>query len=401
MLFAIYHALRNIVFRKKQTLKKIFFVGFSLFILFFCIGFINGTGVQMKESLRYSDGDITISSRYQEKDISDISKVVHTDCEKSAVICDGFTLNALLTSDSGYSSATVNGVENNFFPLFEKSIGWITQPVNQFECGGCIIDIKTASVLKVSAGDYITVRYTADDGFMNTIQLLVKGIYIGNQWLYDNVIFVNSLDIQNLLMEEKINCVKVYFNKAQTDVALHEISNTYNKRFFSDVFVKTRTDLQKSWAYQIFLYYRIFLTVVVTIILILLVMIMVLSVKHIYFMEFRKRRKELSTLLAFGMNNTEILFSVFIEAVIFFAGSLCLSGILYKFIQKILSLIHINSLAGQDFVALLGGNSVVISCPKTSIVLLSTIVLVIVLSSSILGAKNYLFKHIKDIITKE
>ncbi len=401
MLFEIKSAGRNIRIRKYQTLKKIFFVGTSLLVVFLCIGLLNGTGVQMKDYLGFMQGDVYIESRYPEKDISPISEIVHEEYDAKAIVCDSYSLNALLSSSSSYVNASVQGVQNSFYPLFEKTIGWIVEPEDGFSRGYCVIDIRTATILKVTTGDSITIQYTAEDGFMNTLQLMVAGIYIGNQYLYDNVVFINFEDMHDLILEKSINSVKLYLNEELDDVSLHEISNAYNMAFFVDAFVNSRTDFQETYAYAIFFYYRIFLIVVMSIILFLLVIIMALSMKHIYFMEFRKRRNELATLLAFGMNPSGILLTVFFESLIVFFASLVTAGVFYKIIRFLLSLIHINTLSGQDFVALLGGNSVVIVCTASSVLLFSLLILIIVLVSSINGAKNYLSMHIKDIISSE
>lgn len=401
MIFEVKSACRSIIIRKNQTMKKVSFIGISILVVFLGIGLLNGTGVQMERCLGFMQGDVYIDSKYQERDISYVSRKVHEDHDEDGIVCDSYKLNALLASSTSYSSATVNGVTNTFYPLFEKTIGWIEEPDDKFSRGYGVIDIKTATILNVSKGDFITIKYTAEDGFMNTLQVMVDGIYIGNQYMYDNVLFINLDDMHDLILEDSINSVKLYLNETLDDAPLHEISNAYKLSFFEDAEVKSRTDFQESYAYSIFSYYRIFLTVVMSMILFLLVVILALSMKHLYFMEFRKRRNELATLLAFGMYPSGILLTVFFETIFVFFISLSSAGILYKLIRFLLSLIHIKSLSGQDFVALLGGNSVTIISVFSSVVVMSVVVFVIALVSSISGARSYLLKHIKDIITSE
>lgn len=393
--------LRNIFLRKKSSMKKIGFISVSLLVIFFCIGLINGTGYQMEKSIRYSKGDIDITSRITDKNISEIiNNRIITNSENNTVI-NNVTINTLLISDKSYCNTIVTGTEESYFSLFENTVGWVEEPDTRFERGYCIIDVKTAKTLKVKKGDLLTIQYNDESGFMNTLQLCIDGIYIGNQWLYDYHIYTNLLDIQDLLISDIVNEIKIYYADNKSDVELHEISNLLKSEYYTIAEITTKADLDNEWSYTMFKYYRIFLIIIVVIILSLLFVIMSFSIKHIYFMEFNNRRSEIATLLSFGMKNNEILFSVFLETFFIYICSLCVSGIFYKVLQLLLSLIKITSISKQDFVALLGGNSVVINCAVGSLLIFILVVFLVVAVFSLKGAKNYISMHIKDIISGE
>ena len=112
-----------------------------------------------------------------------------------------------------------------------------------------------------------------------------------------------------------------------------------------------------------FFYYRIFLIVIIILIILLIIILISLSIKHIYFMEFRNRRHEISTQMAFGMDSKSMILIVFFETFFLFIVSTFIAIILYFILQVLLGLFTITSLNYQDFVALLGGNKIVISCP--------------------------------------
>jgi ABC-type lipoprotein release transport system permease subunit len=401
MKFEFYSAKKNLRIRKKQTLRKVIYTTFSLYIIYLCIGLIFGTGAQMDSCLENYQGDIYFASRQVEKDITDIYTVVSDDLKDRASFYREISLSTTIISNKGYSNIILNGVEESFSERFQKTIGWIQKPDFPFLPGTCILDVKTAEILKVETGDYITISYTADDGFMNTIQLLVNGIYIGNEYLYNQTVFTNIQDIEELLLNKLTNRIKVYFNNEIDDVSLHEIVSKYNLSYFQTTLINCRTDYRESTEYMIFSYYRIFLVIVIIILIVILFVILTLSIKHLYFMEFRKRRNEISTLMAFGVQAKSVIKTVFIETVMYFIFSSIIGFFFFVLSKNILSRIKITSIRYQSFVALLGGNSIILKCSQPSFLIISLIVFAVVLISALTGVKKYFSMHIKDIISGE
>ncbi|BDC94497.1 FtsX-like permease family protein [Treponema bryantii] len=401
MLFEISTSVRNIRVRRKDMLKKVWFIFPSIIIFLLSIGLIIGAGNQMLECLNNYQGDIYINSKYTEGDISEVVIDSNNNLSSRSEIYKECTLPVILSSLESYSNALCKGIEKSYFPKFEKTIGWVEKPAEILSRGSCLIDVKTASILKTKVGDYITIQYTADDGFMNTLRVVISGIYIGNPYLYDNVIFIPYEDSCEIVLNEIATDIKIYFESTISDVELHDIAHDFEKKYVKTTNISTRTDFENDNSYLMFSYYRIFLIVVMIFIIMIIAVILFLSIKHMYFMEFRKRRSELSTYLAFGMQPKEILLIVFFETCFFYILSIVLAIIFFNVFKYLLSFVHIKSIAHLDFVSLLGGNTIIINCPVHLMICVICITFFFVLLSSLQGANKYLKMHIKDIISSE
>lgn len=399
MLFTFSWACKNLLSNRKRTLKKLGFMTMAITMVFACLGLLRGSDRQMAHSMRYSYGDLWASARTPSVDLREIAAEVEGRAGESGRVFREFRKEGRLLGPAGYASASLHGVEPDFVPFFEKSVGWNRKPDKDLERGQVFLDARIAHALRVDYGDQVTVRIQSDDGFVNADQFDVAGVFMGNPWLFDNLALLHVDDMRALFLQEgAVNRITVF---AAPGEDLRKLKSDMDIKHSRKALFATLEDLGGDIVVMVFGYYRAFLLFVIAAIVVTFSFILYFAMQNVYFMEYRARRKELATMLTFGMRPGSLLAVVGWETAISFVCSIGLSAIVLACVDVALGIARFTRLDQQQIVALLGGNRIVLEYEPLSLAVVGCALAFICLHSATRSAGNYLRLHVREIITSE
>lgn len=400
MLFHIRWAVKNLLSDKKRTAKKMAFMVLAVSMILACIALLNGSSRQMRESLYYSLGDIRAEARTKKGNIVEVRKDMQELFKGRGVLFQEYHQNGQLIGPAGYASARIRGVEPAYMSYFSRTIGWNEALKGEFKRGSILLEAGLAAKVQAHKGDSVSIRIRAEEGFVNANQFKVAGIYMGNPWLYKNTVLLRIEDVRELFSkDDAVNTLTgFFFNKKQSG-ELRTLVSPLDIKYSRIALFSTRTDMENSNVVMVFGYYRAFMIFILSIVILTFIIILYFSIQNIYFVEYRTRRKELATLLTFGMKPGSLMVVVFFETLLVFLVSLLFSFIILFALGGALSLFKITDISYQQAVVLLGGNSIVLSYVPLNLAVFSVLIFLITVRSSLRGAKSYLKMHIREIIT--
>lgn len=372
----------------------------SISMVLFCFALLDGSNQQIKENLYYSFGDLSAKSHRETIDISPILYEMQDIFNENGVVFSEYAYTANFVGSGGYAYGDLRGVEPEYVPYFAHTIGWNKVPDGDLKLGEIYLEAALAMSLNVQKGDSVSVRIQSDDGFINANQFTVAGIFMGNPWLYVNVALLHIDDMRELMLDDLIVSDFIgFFNTSPSDSEITSAQSVLTKKHSMLAKFSSRSDMDDNYIMEIFGYYRIFLVFILSMVIMTFIIILYFSLLNIYFIEFRSRRNELSTMLTFGMKPFTLLAVVVWETILAMSVSVVVSfGVLWL-VKMGLGFFVIDDLANQQIVALLGGNRIMLGFEPFSILIAIGSTVLLTVQSSLKGAKTYLKMHIREILS--
>lgn len=403
-MFWLKWAYKNLVINKKRTAGLLIFISSILIIFIVDLMFIEGTSSQMKESIRNNRGDLNSFARGLNHSVSPVYKYLNQKYKK--LIEDNIKIydkNVQLIGTINYSNGRVIGTESKYLKYLARNVSWeenLKQNLNQ---GTTIVESNLAKRLNLKRGDYLTVQIRTEVGMINTLSVVVDGIFIGSNLLYKDIIFINLEDMNQLFLEkDHFNEVRTYFKPGVTDAEITNVLKDLTKKFFTLAVIESlRLDPTKESVFYTFGYYRYFTVFIFYMLNTVFIFVLYFAVQNIFFMNFRKRRQEISTLLTFGLKPSRLKSIVLWEASIIFAVSFLIAVILSQGIINILRNFSINDPSISDIIVALGGPRLCFANNHQSVLILLGITFLVVIYSSYKSLNSYLKMEIHEIISKE
>lgn len=401
MVLWIKMAFKKLINNKRKTVNKVLFFGTIFSIVFSLNMFLHGTQKQMNSANKNSNGDVKFLNKKEKDSLIDTYNYVKDKYgDELEGILPGLTLEADINSSSSYVKGKCIGATEDFYNYISDGLGWIQESKNPLKAGYAILEASLAQTLNVNNGDYITLRYVEDEsGAINTADIEVDGIFTGNKLIYENTIITNIEDLRLLKMEDgAINRLRLYFTNTNEE-RMRSVAGNIKKENFRSVKVESATLDPEGGIMGIFSYYKMLIGFILSMIIFIFIIILNFSNQNIFFMEFRSRKAEISTLLTYGIKIREIRLIVLFETLFVFLFSLVISLLLVNGIIGALSFIEMNTMSLSDIITVIGGPKLIFSFNSRDISLLTGILLAIFIYSGQKGAGNYLKMEIKEIIT--
>lgn len=400
MFFHIRWAIKNLLVNRKRSLKKLGFMTMAITMVLFCFALLDGSSKQMKENLYYSFGDLSAKSHRETIDIAPVLPDMQAIISGKGSIFSEYTHSGNFVGSGGYAYGDLRGVEPGYLSYFNRTIGWNEAPDGELKLGEMYLEAAMAMKLQLKKGDSVSVRIESEDGFINANQYTVAGIFMGNPWLYENLALFHIDDMRELMLDDTITSdIITYYDESPSDSELTSLKGSLSKKYSLLAQFFTRRDMESNFVMQIFGYYRIFLVFILSMIIITFVIILYFSLQNIYYIEFRSRRNELSTMLTFGMKPITLLSVVIWETILAMCVSVIVSFGILLIVKQCLGVFIIDDLASQQLVALLGGNKILLRFKSSSMLISIGVIVFITIRASLKGSKTYLKMHIREIIS--
>lgn len=402
-MFWIKWAYKNLTANKRRTIGIISLIATVLIIVVVDLMFLEGTKQQMVESIRNNRGDISAVRRGVNGDLQPVFKELDQHKKRHLIETNIriYKKKAQLIGNQGYSEGTVIGTDPVYLKYLNRNVSWLAKQDNNLKEGTAIIEATLADKLNLIKGDYLTIQIHTEEGMINTLQVLVDGIFIGSNIIYGDTLFINIKD-QNLLFmqENQLNEIRVFYKKNVTDDALVKILGNLSHNFFKlATFESPRLDPMTDYVFQIFIYYRYLLIFLFFLLNTVFVIILYFAIQNLFFMMFRERRQEISTLLTYGMKPALIKLVVFWETLFVFLTAICCAAVLSAILVLILRNVTITNPNIADLIIALGGPRLNFTTNTGFVPWMVGFLLLTTLYSSYRGTNAYLKMEIREIIS--
>jgi ABC-type antimicrobial peptide transport system permease subunit len=310
--------------------------------------------------------------------------------------------NSQIFSAVGYAEGWVLGTEPEYLKYLNRDVSWPVKYRKNLKAGTALIENGLAQKLNVKQGDYITVKVKADTGMINTIQVMIDGIFVGSNLLYGDAVYINLKDQNQLWLtghSADFNEMRLFFKPTVSDRDLRTILQDIMMHF-SMYITCPRLYPMKEAVFVTFKDYRYLLIFLFAILNSVFLIILYFAIQNIFFMTFRQRREELATLLTYGMKPFRIQQIGLWEANILFGAALTLSAPLSALITQFVHQFEITDSSLAELIIVIGGPRISFSFNWVTIPALIAVLWVITLISAYKGAHRYLKMEIREITSK-
>lgn len=395
-------ALKNLYLNIGRSTRVFLLIFFFLSIILCNLTLLEGANRQMLDSIRNNQGDFYALSKNPVINLEEAHGLILSEIEG---YLDGsvqiFTNFGNVVSSQSYGECTLNGVSGSFLEYLDKNVSWLEPPSGPLQDGKCFLDFNQANSLGLKKNDFLTVQINTQNGMINTVSLQVDGIFLGSNLLYNNVLYLSLTDMQNLfLLPGFFNQVKYYLNERKSELNLSALQSSLKKRlYFSSSLVFPILNPHDDLVFSVFVYYRLFLSIVFILMNIVFLIILFFSIQNIYYMDFRARRAEISTLLTYGMKPITLYSIVFFESLIIFVLSYLISALAVFTLTGILGGIYITDPNIADLIIALGGPRLTFRATAGTILAITLIVSILSISSTVFGVRRFLKLQIREIIS--
>lgn len=396
-------AFKKLQNNRKKTMIKVLFLGSLYAIIFTLAMFLAGSEEQMSLIYRKFSGDVKFTDKNEDTSIKEVLDFIDSNFDsKLEVVIPGITMTTEVSSSSSYIDTRCIGVTKDFYKYVNNSVGWISKGLNILEPGYVSIEAQLAKSLNVKKGDILTIKYSGTEEYemINTVDVEIDGIYIGSKLIYENSLLLSLEDMVYLTMDDNyLNTIRLYFKNDIDLEQMREITSIIKKSFSKIISVESATLDPTGGVMGIFKYYKMLLTFILGLIIIIFIIILNFSNQNIFFMEFRGRKAELSTLLTYGIKRGELKIILFFESLYLFVFSIIYSVLLSFGIVNILKSFEVNSLGMGDIITAIGGPQLIFILNTNNIVFIMVLLLIITIYSAQKGANSYIKMEVREIIT--
>jgi ABC-type lipoprotein release transport system permease subunit len=409
-MFNLKWAFKNLIANRRRTGRIIGFLAVILTIMIVNLLFLDGANTQMKVSLCNNKGDLYFWF-WPGSDPNPVFRYLehyHTKLDNKIKFLSPYDRNPNLRkysqifSAAGYAEGWVLGTEPDYLRFLDRDVSWPVKYRGNLKEGTALIESGLAQKLNVKRGDYITCKIKTDTGMVNTLQVMVDGIFVGSNLLFGDVIYINRKD-QNLLWltgnKADYNEMRVYFKPTVGDQELQTILRNIMGKF-SMYIACPRLNPSKEAVFATFKYYRYLLILLFALLNTVFLIILYFAIQNIFFMTFRQRREELSTLLTYGMKPFRIQRIGLWEANLMFGSALILAIPFSVLITQFIHKFEITDSSLAELIIVIGGPRISFSFNWVTVPLLIVVLWVITLISAYKGAHSYLKMEIREITSK-
>lgn len=351
-------ALRSLLFRKKQYLSLIlvclFGVGISLFCLFLVDGMLEA--LQYKAKIYYG-GDLQIMGEHADMSIRNPDSVINelkTVFPEDAVIAKRFDFDAEYAAfyfeGTGVRQRVIKGIDfNNEKQLFSNwnfSSGGIEEMAGT---NGVLLSEPIAKMLEVKVGDEITFMLRNTRNQINTIPLIVKGIFKDSSLfgMYTSYMDIDTLKKAYGYNSAWCNRICIFFpNKSPSEQEIVSYHSALEQKFRMYPLVENKQKFYDDrYKIEMPTYCLIKLSanlqdvqilidamkLISAFVIIMLVIIIVAGISSTFRVIVMKRINEIGIYKAIGIKRTKITGMLLCES-----GLLVLSGCIFGFIFSLI-----------------------------------------------------------------
>lgn len=393
---------KNIISNPKRALEKALFITLALTVVLMGLMFLEGTNAQMKEALRNNRGDLVAYARGVDMNVMPVYQEF---ARHHAGLLEAnlrfYEEYVELLGRGGYAGGLVSGAEPAFLPYLHQTVGWQERPEEDLREGTALVESSLAGRLQVNKGDYLTIRARTEEGMLNTLTVVVDGIFLGSQLIYENMMYINIKDQELLFMtQDHANWVRAYFKPQVSDDELITVVQELSRRFFrTALFTAFRLDPTQDFIFQEFQYYRLLVVLLFTIVNLVFFVILYFAVQNSFFLSYRARRQEISTLLTYGMKPVGVRKIAFYEAVLLFVVALALAAGASWVAIKVSGRFTITNPKIADLLTVIGGPHLRFVPVLAKLLPAIGFFFVVTLYAAYRGVNTYLQMEIREIIT--
>ena len=418
MMYQAKLALRSLIYRKKQYVSLFLVCMFGVAVSLASIAVSTGMMRSLRQKARiYYGGDfaLTCSSKdarlaiygYEEK-----CDAVRDALPPDAVVTPRFALDGRVGSFyfEGVQALqqTINGIRiENEAPLL-SSLFFVEGGVDEMmgHRNGVLVSAPVARMLGVHVGDEITFQLVTNDGFVNTVQIEVRGIFQDSSVFgaYTSYMDFDFLKEARVFPENYANRICVIFperkltekNLREFYGSLSRVLNMYRWVDDKDEFFDAESFDSETWGFiplsanlnevEIM---GLATDAVTTFIIVILTIIIITGIGSTYRVLIMKRITEIGVYMAVGMKKRSIVGALLLESLVLLLAG-CLGGIvLADLFCSVLSLFDFSFIPSFDMF-LERGNL----CPRPDVIK-SVAVIVSVVAVTLLAVLYATVKSIR------
>ncbi len=409
-MFNLKWAVKNLIANKRRTIGIISFITAILIIMAANLMFIEGANAQMKAALRNNKGDLYFwsdqnldqASRYLDRHYGAKTE------SKIRFLCPyegspNAPKYSQVYSPSEYAEAWIVGTEPEYLKYLDRNVSWPVKYSQNLGEGTALVEISLAQKLNVKKGDYITFKAKNGQGMINTLPVMVDGIFVGSGLIFGNVIYINLKDQNELWLtgrDADYNELRLYFKPSVTDQDLKKIQGNIMINYYDLYITSPRLFPFREGAFIIFKYFRYLLIFLFTLLDAVFIIMLYFAIQNIYFMAFRRRRQELATLLTYGMKPFRIQKIGLWEANLMFGAAFILAVPFTALLTQLIHKFEITNSSVALLIMVIGGPRISFAFNWATIPALIAGLWIITLISAYKGAHTYLKMEISEITAK-
>ncbi len=389
-------AWRNLTRGGAKSIRLALFLSLVCGGLFLFLGLFKGTEKQIWRTLRSFEGDVVISSRIKDNDISFLRESL-SNCKCASSIkamVDVFSLPGVLAvGNNSFSSVTLVGLRGEYFSLLDTAIEWKEGKPGDPEKGEVVLEYDLARRLGLHAGDSVMLQWHAKEGSINTARLVVRSIFYGNKYEVWNQIYTSMENVQFLTRQERVSSIRLYLDTASDEVldTIVSVVSPYQSKV--DLGILSRDARTMSDFAAIFDLFHLFFGLFVWMFLIVLLIVLCFGLQNAVFLRFNERKAEISTLVTYGMSGFRLFEVAFWEMALLLVASLVVGWGFACIMGHIIELIPVIQVS-SEMVVVVGGPRFVVSWGQNEVILVLCFVVGVLLIATALAVRRYLSREV-------
>ncbi len=319
-IFYIKWAFKRLIRSRKRSLRIVAFLGISAGILFLFLSFRQGAKDQIDSTIKKVYGDIRVTARGEES-LKEVKRYIQnkygSPLKKSV---SQLSLDKCkLTGSGNYRETTITGVDENYFQWLGDSIYWKSGGPpgsggkTSKERVDAVLENSYASKLNLGFGDKLTISYETENGEIQELQTRISGVFIGNRFQQSGKLFLPLNRVQDLMeREEVIDLIKVIL-KRPTDNKLQRITSEISDRYRMKASISVRKWESKLNYGTVFSSVWALMGSILVLTALAILIVLSLGVYDTFYLDFRSRTEEISTLLTYGIGHGKLYLLTFLE----------------------------------------------------------------------------------------
>lgn len=383
-----------------RTIRNIFFIALVTSIVFLLFAFRQGAQEQMEASVRTNYGDIEITSRERETSLEEVEAYIKKEYSgiMETLLPELWLNNVLINHGTANEFGRISGISASFFEIMEDHIYWVEgEPFQADSSSEAVIETSFAEQLNIGVGDVVTVRYTTQEGAINTARFIISGIFTGIADLHGGGLFTSleAARFLSLLEGNWSNQIKFYLYDAD-DALLLQVYDDLSEKFAGKVRINVFEWRDEVGFAQIFRMVWMLMLLLLSLVSAVILIVLYFAVYNNFYMSFYSRTKEIASLLTFGMKHSSLYLRSFFEGLIIMIAGIGIGFIFALFFSSIFESITYSG-SMETYVMVLGGPYLRFSFIAKEVLLISLFLGFTGLWASFKSLHNYLKLEVREI----
>ncbi len=407
--FELRLALNKLWINRRRMPGKTMYFSLIFSAIFTNLLFLAGSDSQMLGAIRSIKGDASCQARTSGGKIAKIADVAADIRNRYSGRLEDlqamFITQVQLEGERAMAGALCHGTDASFYNHLEKSVSWRKGAAPQeymslgIGLGGIFLEASVADAVFAVPGDMITVKYSQpESGRANSVQLQVKGVFVGSGLLFKGQAFIDIRDMRELILERNaVSELRLYFENPDQD-AMRTVLRGINADWGETVSMESFTLDPLGGVFGLYKYYNILLLFVLWSLTIIFFVIMNYSNQNVFFMEYRRRRAETATFMTYGMTPGSLRAIVAWEALFQTAAAIALGAALTCAIVALAGRLEVRSLDYADLITAIGGTHITFAFSAKLMLPAVCAMAFIMVYSALKGANRYLKREIREIL---